>query len=167
MEHEHSNWYVVQTGTGDETKIYKISRSEFGAIYLPLKEVLQKRFGGFVKKQWPLFPGYLFVKGDIHRFLDTIRHGDLDVSVKPLGALGRPKPVKSEEMELIFKLAENGVVGISKGSMGKDGKMHILDGPMKGMEGEIQFIDKRRKKAKVQFDLFERKIDVTLALEIV
>lgn len=166
MQKELSNWYVVHTCTGDETKIYKTAHGGAETVYMPLKEVLHKRGDTFIKKRGPLFPGYLFVQEHIANFVDNVRQGDLDVWLKPLGQQGKPLPVKKEEMEFIFKLAENGVVGVSKGYMAEDGKVQIVEGPMKGMEADILFVDKRRKKAKVQFELFNRRIDVTLALEI-
>ena len=43
----------------------------------------------------------------------------------------------------------------------------ITSGPIKKMEGKITFIDRHKRFAVVQMDMFGRKIDVKIGLEIV
>lgn len=168
MLQDRENWFVVQTLSGDEKKLQEVSSCCGSAeTFVPLREIVQRRNGKYIKRTLPLFSGYVFVHNHVDAFLMAVKQSDFDVVAKPLRMGNSHLKVAPKEMEFISRLTGQGVVGVSVGYINDDGKLHIVKGPMKDMEGNILFFDKRKKKAKVEFELFQRKLEVTLGLEII
>lgn len=76
-------------------------------------------------------------------------------------------PLKKEEVEFLTAIgSEEHLTGMSKGYIAGD-RIIITEGPMKEMAGQIRFIDRHKRLAVVQMEMFGRKMDIRLGLEIV
>jgi len=59
------------------------------------------------------------------------------------------------------------VVGLSQVSFDENQRIVIKSGPLKGMEGKITKVDKRKKRVKVQLDMYKESFLVDFGYEVV
>lgn len=70
-----------------------------------------------------------------------------------------------EEMLLLRMGREDQIVELSSGVIEHD-KVKILSGPLQGMEGNICKIDRHKRMAYLQIEMFGRTIEMKVGLEI-
>ena len=166
------NIYVVQVSTGEEEKFLKLWESQKVGrnvnVYWPKREIIIRRQGKTVKSIAPVFPGYVFVEADeiddstfyefkkvpyFHRFLKD----NLNII-----------PLPDSEQRVIFQLTKFGkVIGRSTVTYNQNDKIVVLDGPLKGLDGLIVKVDKRKKRVKVRLNMYEDSFLVDFAYELI
>ena len=164
-------WYVVQVRTGSEENIRlqcerKIPHSVLEECFIPYYEEKKKIQGEWKIQKKILFPGYIFlVTEDVHEVwwqlkgvfgLTKLLKVDLEVI-----------PLKEEEIR--FLLAFGGKEQLVKMSEGiiENSKVIVTSGPLQGWEGLIKKIDRHKRKAYLELEMFGRKQLVQVGLEIV
>ena len=166
-------WYVIWTTTGCEQKLGHWIRDYVPAEYyddcfVPLIDQNKKVNGVWKTVHKTLFPGYMFVNTDAERiesFAERIRH--LDQFAVVLSTDDKFTPVKDEEVFLIENAyANNGVLSSSIGIIEGD-KVKILSGPLIGKEGLIRSINRHKRTAIIELNLFGRTSDIKIGLEII
>ena len=76
-------------------------------------------------------------------------------------------PLSQEEVSLMLKLgSEKQEVEMSTGIIEGDEVM-VFDGSLQGMEGLIKKIDRHKRIAYLEVDMFGRKVEIQVGLEIV
>ena len=86
---------------------------------------------------------------------------------KLLGAGEDIIPLRQEEMRFLLKMGkEEQVVEMSIGIIEND-KVKIQQGPLVGMEGFIKKIDRHKRQAVLEVELFGRKVEMRVGVEIV
>ena len=76
-------------------------------------------------------------------------------------------PVYEHEAVILNRLiAENDIIDISQGYMEGD-KVHVTNGPLIGMEGQIKKVKPRQGVAILEMNIFNRKTEVSLGLELI
>ena len=76
-------------------------------------------------------------------------------------------PLTEKEQRFIQRLGGNGyVVEMSEGII-EQSKVRVTSGPLMGMEGYIRKIDRHKRKAWLELELFGRKQTVQVGLEVV
>ena len=186
-----AGWYVVQVPTGREeytARLIKRVASEVTQI-LPLAERLQtesaaekplledcfvptcdyerKRRGEWKTVRLPLFPGYVVTVSDnvdllirllrrVPEFTRLLRMGEGFV------------PLDDAERALIEMLASNEEhnVPISYGVAEGD-KVRVTSGPLKGREGLIKEVNRKRSTALLEVSMFGRTLRAKIGLAIV
>ena len=150
-------WYVIQTSTGREEKIkqeceQRISKDVLSHCVLPLYEEKIKYKGQWHIQKKKLFPGYLFL---ISENLDELGAGDDIIALT------------QNEIDFLLRFAgDEELVKMSQGMIIGD-KVVILSGPLKGMESTIQRIDRHKRKAWLNLEMFGRQQLVEVGVEIV
>jgi len=170
QSNEFSNWYVLHTMVGCEElvakKLHRFLSPDI-SFYLPRKEVIHTIKGQEKRVYMALFPGYLFVHDDIERLARHLARKEWVGTAAPLRSQDRFATVFSHEMENLFSMAgPDGIIPVSRGVC-RDGRVTIVHGPLKEREGDIVFVNRRKKKARVRVSLVSRSVDVTLGLELV
>ncbi|MFR5075343.1 MAG: antiterminator LoaP [Lachnospiraceae bacterium] len=164
-------WYVIQTSTGREEKIkqeceQRISKDVLSHCVLPLYEEKIKYKGQWHIQKKKLFPGYLFL---ISENLDEL-HEQLkrvEAMTKLLGAGDDIIALTQNEIDFLLRFAgDEELVKMSQGMIIGD-KVVILSGPLKGMESTIQRIDRHKRKAWLNLEMFGRQQLVEVGVEIV
>ena len=129
---------------------------------------MQKQFRG----QWrtctaTLFPGYLIVVTD--------RVDELESQLRRVPAFawvlsndGGFVPLERDEVAWIDAFTEKGhrTVGVSEGVIEGD-RIIVLKGPLVGREGWIRKINRRKRTAYLEIDMFGRTIQTKIGLGIV
>ncbi|MDC7124585.1 MAG: antiterminator LoaP [Spirochaetales bacterium] len=172
------NYYAVQVRTGKEENFIKLAKNELinkgfdrktCDSLLWIRRRLFERKGGKKKETLrPLYPGYIFFQGnelpaDIHWILRRtpgfFRFLKNNKDIRPL--TGKDKEI----LEHFLKFGE--VAEKSKVIFDKDNRITVVSGPMIGMEGIIEKVDRRKGRAKIRLSLNNNSMLVDLAFDVI
>lgn len=164
-------WYVLQVRGGMEERIraqcQKIIAPEvLEQCFIPYYEEKKRYRGAWHTEQKILFPGYVFM---ISERLTELRISLKDIigMKKLLGTGEEIVPLTEEETDLLEGMrVHKGPLEISKGIMENDVVL-ITEGPLAGMESHIRKIDRHKRKAWLEIEMFGRTITMEAGLEIV
>lgn len=166
-------WYAIWTATGSENKLCSwiadyIQDGLYEECFVPLLEQNRNEKGIWRSIRKPLFPGYLFVKTDearIGRFAEKLKKAEQFAVI--LTTDGDFSPVSDNEVFIIDKAYENsGVLGSSIGMIEGD-RINILSGPLTGLECAIKHINRHKRIATIELNMFGRTSRINIGLEII
>lgn len=164
-------WYAMQIMTGQERKTAELCKAIVEGpvltdIFCPQAETMRKLRGSWEKVSEPLFPGYLFAVTDQAEEL-LLRLRQVPKLTRLLGADFTPIPLSDGETEFLSRLLNHGhAAEFSTGFIEGD-RLVIESGAMEGMEGMVRKIDRHKRIAFLEIDMFGRKVDMRLGLEVV
>ena len=164
-------WYVMQVRTGTEESICRQCRNVIGSevlerCFIPYYEEKKRYKGRWHTQEKILFPGYVFM------ITDKIEELSLELRkviglTKLLGTGKEIAPLTSDEERWLLKLGgSKQKVEISEGII-EEGNLRITDGPLTGMEESIKRIDRHKRKAYLEVEMFGRMVEVQVGLEVV
>jgi len=161
------NWYVVHCLTGREEEVRsRIQDSGIKAV-VP-RRLMKERCGGVWREvERVLFPGYVFILAGItpHEYY-AVRYVPGAIRLLP-GRHSRPLPLPEEEVTLILQLTMNGdTLGLSEVFV-EGGRVTVVSGPLKGLEGHIVKLDARRFRARVNISIMGEPRIVDLAASVI
>jgi transcription termination/antitermination protein NusG len=166
---ELSNWYVLQVRTGKEFFIKNYIYNMFNknvTMAVFSKEIIHKKNNQDIRLLLPLFPGYIFIKDKIDEILNTHRNFLKNEMINPIRFENRPAKVHSEEMKfLLYNSDFQGNIPLSYGYKNGD-SIIITKGPLKNIPGKILFINFKKKKVKVEINLFNRIMNMSLGIDL-
>ena len=164
-------WYVVQVRTGTEESIKiqcerKVSDRILERCFIPYYEERRRIQGSWTTIKRILFPGYVFaITEDIEELYQQLKH--VFGLTKIIGLGGEPVPLSDDEVNFMERIGgEEQLVGISEGII-EGGQVRIYQGPLQGMEGYVKKIDRHKRKAWLEIEMFGRMQLVQAGLEIV
>ena len=164
-------FYVLWTNTGNEEKtrqmIYEFADPALYTRCLIPYRLKRHYFGGGSRLvKLILFPSYIFIETDrIKEFVNNIKWFPGFNVVLHMDDLYCP--VYKHEEQLILKLIDDhGIIDISEGYMEGD-TVRVTSGPLVGMEGSIKRIKRRQGAAILEMNIFNRKTEVSLGLELI
>ena len=166
------SYFVIQVTTGKEkecrTYLMKSGCFSEKSLVFPRRKLMIRKQGKVREKQAPLFPGYLFFRAnEVHP--DQVRA----VRETPgifcfLRIDGNPIPLYREEEEQLNLFMRTGeIAGISQIDLQENNKITVTQGPLKGQEGLIVKLDKRKKRAKVRLSLYKEAFLVDFGFDFV
>jgi transcriptional antiterminator NusG len=162
------DWYVLHVKTGKEIEIRNTLARHLPQCktMVPMRIMMERKDGVFKRVTRDLFPGYVF----IHTFMDAAMYYSLTgipSVIKILGGDRGPQPVPEEEISPILRWHGSGdPLGVSEMFI-EGGKVKVIDGPLKDMEGQILKVDARRQRAKVNISLMGQPRIVELAIKMI
>ena len=144
-------WYVMQVRTGTEENIRCqcqriISSDVLERCFIPYYQQKKRFRGEWHIQERILFPGYVFL---IARNLEIL----IDNLKQVIGLLLRMG-------------SDSQLVEMSSGIIEND-RVQVLSGPLKGMEGSIRKIDRHKRMAYLEVEMFGRTVEMKVGLEIV
>lgn len=165
-------WYVVQTMAGCEFAVCRlienlVKRDVLDECFVPQYEVQKQIKGVWRTCVATLFPGYLIVV--------THRVDELAAYLRCTPAFahilsndGGFIPLEDEEVAWIDAFTEKGyrTVGVSQGIIEGD-QIVVLKGPLMGHEGWIKTVNRRKRTAYLNIEMFGRTIQTRVGLGIV
>lgn len=165
--------YVIWTTTGKEDLIKKefetiVPQELYRDIKIFTRERKLKYHGVWQMRKERLFPGYLFLEADPEKIQDIQmalkRATEFSMVLKSGNEL---VPIREEEERFIRRLAGDTTnVTVSIGVIENE-KVIIKEGPLIGMEGMIKHIDRHKRMALLEVEMFNRLMEVKVGLEIV
>lgn len=164
-------WYVVQVRSGLEEAICLqcrrlISDTVLVRCFVPYYKAKKKYQGKWHTEERILFPGYVFMITDHPErlYLELKKVSGL---TKMLGTGDDIIPLTEEEVKFLKTFGrEEQVVDMSEGIIEND-TVKILKGPLKGREGFIKKIDRHKRKAYLEVEMFGRTVEMQVGVEIV
>ena len=163
-------WYVVQVRSGTEHNIRiqcnkKIPDAIMERCFIPYYEEKKKQNGTWNTLQKVLFPGYIFmITEDVEKLFFHLK--TIEGMKKLIGTGQDIIPLKEEEITFLKRFGgEEQIVSMSEGII-EGTQVIITSGPLMGMEGLIQKIDRHKRKAWLDLELFGRMQQVEVGLEI-
>lgn len=171
------NWCILFVKTGREFKVEKQMKEKFYnelfCPFVPMLEVIM-RIGGQNKKEIkPMFPGYVFIESEIsnQNFMKSTSNfiytsNDIIKLLKYSGPDNEIYMSRHEQSTLLNFLNNDHCVESSTGIIVGD-QIHIKSGPLVGFESQIRKIDRHKRAAWIDVELFGEIRRVCVSLEIV
>lgn len=133
--------------------------------FIPYYEEKKKQNGTWNTLQKVLFPGYIFmITEDVEKLFFHLK--TIEGMTKLIGTGNDIIPLTEEEIAFLQRLGgEEQIVSMSEGII-EGTQVIITSGPLMGMEGLIQKIDRHKRKAWLELELFGRMQQVEVGLEI-
>lgn len=113
-----------------------------------------------------LFPGYVFlITQNPEKLVNGLRK--VIGLTKLIGTGDEIVPLVQEEIDLLMKIGtDKQLVEMSSGIIEND-RVQILSGPLMGMEGNIRRIDRHKRIAYLEIEMFGRTVEMKVGLEII
>lgn len=166
------DYYVVQLLIGKEKLFLKFAENSFedrNMEFFWLRKELYIKKGGIKQKVVSsIFPGYIFIEADEIAYINTKIICRFPGFCRFLKSNNNIKPLNLEEKSLISRLKSVGnVAGISRVFFNDNDKIQVVSGPMKGLEGKIIKVDKRKKRAKIELTLYENSFPIDFGFDLI
>jgi len=135
-----------------------------GLIATPVYQIKYKSAQGVKSTEIRiLLPGYVYFQTERDDPPDMLYVED---AIRLLAHSGRMWQLIGQEAWFAQWVFENhGVIGLSQASKDEEGKVRVLQGPLKQLESQIIKYDKRGRACQVELDFCERKARMWLAFE--
>lgn len=165
-------WYAVQVETGKESVIKDycskiVDKTTHNDIFVLRFNKVKKFYGKWHQESKVMFPGYIFIDTDTpEQVYEALKNVPAFTSL-----LGRDKdsfvPIERSKEELFRKMVnDNYEIAMSCGMIEGD-KVTITDGPLAGKEAMICKINRHKRTATLNVEMFGDKVGVTVGLEVV
>lgn len=164
-------WYVVQVRTGTEESIRiqcekNISGQVLERCFIPYYEEQKRIRGAWTIQRKVLFPGYVFIVSENLEQLYKELRNVLGLT-KLIGTGQEIVALQEEEVSFLLRIGgEDQIMEMSEGVI-EDSRVRVTAGPLVGMEGLIRKIDRHKRKAWLEVEMFGRTQMVQVGLEIV
>jgi len=175
MAEEKKAWYVLRAISGKEAKVKEvldaqIRNTDLGKyvfqVLIPTEKVLTVRGGKKVIKEKNLYSGYVFIEAILHgEIMHELRNTTNVIDfLRGKGKGAQPEPLRQSEVQRMLGMADEmadvTVDSINDYLVGESVK--VIVGPFNGFTGEIEEVDREKKKLKVMVKIFGRKTPLEL-----
>jgi transcriptional antiterminator NusG len=141
------------------------------AVYFPKRKLREKKAGKTEIKTRPVFAGYVFFEingnDDILRYSAALKSAE--GFYRFLHSNANIAEISGRDLEIILRFIKlkNATAGISKVRFDENNKIVVTEGAMKGLEGNIVRVDRRKGRAKVRLDLYNDTFLIDLSFEAI
>ena len=165
-----NKWYILNVMAGQEQKIAnKINnllvssalKQYIDEVLVPTKKTTKIKNGKKAQVEEKLFPGYVFVKGNLDSDAYNILNRMENV-MNILGTKNKPKPVSEKKMVEIQKAISNEEENNIKQIFEIGEKVNVIEGPFESFTGTVENFDTEKQKAKISILIFGRSTSVEL-----
>ncbi len=160
-------WYALFVLTGQEERVktrlkYRFKDTKLDFI-VPKRKLIERKAGKWEEKVSTLFPGYILVNG----YIGTEEYyalAGVPGLLRVLKDAYGPLEIPEQDAEVIKKLVSRGDIIEHSNILIESGKVIVVDGPLLGLEGLIQSVNKRKGRAKVRltFASESRLVDLSI-----
>jgi transcriptional antiterminator NusG len=166
-------YYAIHVFTNTEDDFMNRVKPNLRSIrlYAPKRLLAVRKMGKEKKSLRPVFPGYVFagVGGDILDELEdfwTIRH--TPGFIRYLRENRSPSPLVDRDVSLLRHFMSFGeYADTSKVTFDEMDRVVVLEGPLKGLEGNIVKVDRRKGRAKLALDMCAMGFLIDLGFQVI
>ncbi len=171
------DYYAIQVKTRGEGKFLKIARylldahellpPHKGRLIWPRRSLTIRKRGKLQETQAPIFPGYVFMETgefdpDVYWVLKRI-----DGFFQFLKNNRRIEPLAGKDRETLLHFLNHGeIVSKSEVYFDENQKIRVVNGPLKGLEGQVVKVDKRKKRAKIKLTMYKDSFLIDFGFEL-
>jgi len=162
-------WYALFVESGEEDHVkerlqYKLNNTGL-RVFVPKRKIRERKNGKWGYKIRALFPGYVLLNGRLGIDEYYSIKGTPGI-IRLLGDKNGPLEIRENEINVIGRLiTDNDIIGISNVFV-ENGNVIVTDGPLLGMDGIIEAIDKRKGRVKVRLDFIGEQRLVELSVNM-
>lgn len=166
------SYFILQVETGREevflTSVRELVDPSIASFYWPRRSLRERRKGKTRVVEAPLFPGYLVAEApqigpDLFR---TVRRAPS--FIRFLRSNDDIQALVGSDLEMIRHFLGFGEIAQrSRVRFDENQRIHVVDGPMAGLEGRIVKVDRRKGRAKIRLDLYNNSFLVDLGFEVI
>lgn len=177
MAEGKKQWYVLRAISGKEAKVKEMLEAAFKndeflnnhlyQILVPTEKVYTTRAGKKVLKEKNLFSGYVFVEATLEGEVEDFLRNTTNVIdfVRTRESSHKPEPIRESEIARMLGAAQaEGTAADDEVAndfiVGETVKVNY--GPFNGFTGEIEEVNRERRKLKVMVKVFGRKTPLEL-----
>lgn len=165
-------YFAVQVWTGHEDdyagRLAAAPGFRLDGVAVPKRALVLRRRGKNFREDRPIFPGYVFVASEDGE-LDPERRWYMKSTnffLRILPDSSHPKPIGQRDRAVLTHFMSFGKrADISKVLFNEQDRIVVLEGPLKGLEGCIVKVDRRKRRAKVRLDMCENSFLIDLSFE--
>ncbi len=165
-------WYVVQVVGGKERQALQliehlVDDSLYEECFAPQYEIMKKVKGEWKRRTEILMPGYLFlITNSVAQVSEALHH--VPMFTRLLGNNDVFMPLSADEVAFIssFTTKDHRVVEMSEGVIEGD-EIYIIKGPLARKTGLVRKIDRHKRLAYLETNMFGRTLNLKVGLEIV
>jgi transcriptional antiterminator RfaH len=125
-------WWVLHSRPRAEKALARRFRSRGMAYFLPLHKKVWRSGGRTFSSQLPLFPGYLFLKGD-----EQARLAALETNAVARVLVVEDQQELHEDLNAVYRLITSGTPVAPQDQLEPGDWVEIVSGPLAGMEGQV------------------------------
>ncbi len=162
----------ISTGSQPERELVELpkgfsSEAELGRLLWPRRKLTIRKKGLNQTSLAPIFPGYVFYEADeVHPNVYWAFRG-LTGFVRFLKNEDSLEALGGEDRELLLHFLSFGeVVDKSLVYFDEERRIRVKSGPMKGLEGRIVKVDKRKRRAKIRLSIYSDRFLVDFGFEL-
>jgi transcription termination/antitermination protein NusG len=171
------NYYALQVKTRGERDFLKLAEymldaeevppEERGSFLWPRRKLTIRKKGRMHEHLAPVFPGYLFLESpSISTAIYHVLKG-VPGFYRFLESNSNITSLRGKDLELLLHFLSFGeIVDKSDVYFDENKKIRVFRGPMKGLEGNIVKVDKRKKRAKVKLEMYEQSFLIDFGFEL-
>ncbi|HPE37357.1 MAG TPA: antiterminator LoaP [Spirochaetales bacterium] len=165
-------YFAIQVWTGKEDDFVRSLALAMGVgsgAFVPKRALSIRRRGKILREERPLFPGYVFLPCDSDTFPVDKRWAIRSINhfLRFLPDSLAPRPIKEHDRAVLSHFISFGkCADTSKVIFDENERIVVLEGPLKGLEGLIVRVDKRKHRAKVRLDMCRDSFLVDLGFEV-
>lgn len=163
-------FFAMQIWTGAEGKYLALARIGWEPplrLIWPRRNLRIKRRGVWLDSLAPIFPSYVFIEAES---IDPESYGKLRHTpgfIRFLLSNDNIVPMERKDQELLSHfLAYGEIVDKSFVVFDSDKMIRVISGPLKGLEGRIVKVDKRKGRAKVKLQMYRDSFNVDFGFEV-
>lgn len=170
-------YYVIQVTTGDEEKTIDAIKKQLSDkvgfdVFAPFRKAVRKYRGVEKEIKQRCFPGYVFVETDKPKELFF----DLFWTPKYTKLLGREGLTynfvsldkdEARMIDILYNKNSNRTTEISNIEVIVGQKIRVLDGPLSGLETQIQKVNLHKRTVTVSFVICGRAVTADVAINII
>jgi transcriptional antiterminator NusG len=168
------HYFAIQVFTSQEEDFMRragrVALAEGLRLFVP-KRVLSIRKGGKTRNlQVPVFPGYVFLESPEEEIEHDSRWSirRMEGFIRFLKDSRKPSPLPEADRRILLHFISFGErADKSKVIFDDNDRIQVLEGPLKGLEGRITKVDRRRGRAKIRLDMCETGFLIDLGFEVV
>ena len=176
MNEEKKKWYVLRAISGKEQKVKELldaacKNSNLGdylfQVLIPTEKVYATRGGKKVLKEKNLFSGYVFIQAHLTGEVEDLLRNTTNVIdfVRSRDAGRKPEPIRESEISRMLGAAQTDDVAAAD-DVANDfivgETVKVTFGPFNGFTGEIEEVNREKRKLKVSVKVFGRKTPLEL-----
>ncbi len=164
------SYFALQIWTGDEGRFLALAQkgaaSSKARFLWPRRNLRIKRGGSWKDSLAPIFPGYVFVQTDD---VDPGLYGAIKTCpgfIRFLPSNENIAPLERGDQELLAHfLAFGELVDKSVVFFDENRKIRVVSGPLKGLEGRIVRVDRRKGRARVRLEMYADSFEIDFGFE--
>jgi transcription termination/antitermination protein NusG len=150
-------WFALTVAPRKEKITAQTLRSNGFEEFLPLYSSSRRWSDRIKKLENPLFPGYVFCRFDLRDRQAIVKTPGV-VSIVSFGKI--PEPVNDDEISALQTVCRSGLAAAPYPTPKVGSKVHLHDGPLRGLEGIM--VEDRKTRLILSLTLLQRSVAVEI-----